>query len=492
MKLSDILNEVDTLETRGPLDREVQGLAYDSRAVRRGFLFVALRGEHDDGIRFADEALAAGAVAIISEHREFQRREVTHAVVADARRALFQAAGAFHGHPSRRLKVVGITGTNGKTTTAFMLRDILAAAHHSPGLIGTVQYEVGQRIIPAGRTTPEAPDIEALLHQMKQAGCRAAVMEVSSHSLAQQRVSGLSFDAAVFTNLTRDHLDYHGTMERYFEAKCLLFDQLAAGEKKATAVLPADDPWGRQLLERCVARGLAVVTYGFSAEAQVRGEGLAADGTGIRLHAQTPWGVTDLRLALPGRFNAANALAALAAGGALGVGPAVAAEALRGLLLVPGRLEAVPTGRDFQVYVDYAHTDDALANVLGTLREFTARRLIVVFGCGGNRDRAKRPLMGAVAARLADHTILTSDNPRKEPPGRIIEEIRAGMPPDASCDICEDRAAAIRLALETARAGDVVLIAGKGHERTQEFASTIVPFDDRQAVRQALQGMEAK
>ena len=486
MKLEEILEKVSHQAVRGNADRRIAGIAYDSRQVRQDFLFVAIPGEHRDGAEFVEDAIRRGAGVIVSRQGRFSTRDVAHVQVEDARRALAEVADAFYRHPSGRLCVAGITGTNGKTTISFMLRDMLAAAGRSPGLIGTVQYEVGARVIPASRTTPEAADVQAMLDQMLHSGGGSAVMEVSSHALDQDRVRGIDFDVGVFTNLTRDHLDYHRTMERYFEAKRKLFVALGRGGKRAVAVLNSDDPRGRDLAsdQAIVAEK---VTYGFDPGAMVRALDVTFDARGSAFRVASPWGESCVRLNLMGRFNIENALAAYTAARALGLDEGLVVEALANRKAVPGRLEEVPTGRGWRVFVDYAHTDDALANVLETLRTFTEGRLMVVFGCGGCRDQSKRPLMGAVAARLADRAILTSDNPRREDPRLILDQIRAGVGDWTGYEILEDRADAIAAALKMAKAGDIILIAGKGHESTQEFANTIVPFDDRQVVRTLLQ-----
>lgn len=485
MKLDELLKSVPHLGVRGNRDRQISGLAYDSRQVRDGYLFVAIPGERQDGVDFVEDAIRRGASVIVSQQARLFTREATHVQVGHARRALAEAADAFYRHPSGRLRVLGVTGTNGKTTTAFMLRDILAAAGLAPGLMGTVQYEIGSRVIPASRTTPEASDVQSLFDQMLHAGCGSAVMEVSSHALDQDRVYGVDFDAAIFTNLTHDHLDYHKTMEGYFEAKRKLFLGLGRRAKKSVAVINADDPYGRRLAaDRDIAADR--VTYGLEHEASVRALDVVLDRQGSTFRVTSPWGESRLRLNLLGRFNVENALAAYAASRALGVDEKRVVDVLANCRTVPGRLEEIPTGRGWRVFVDYAHTDDALSNVLKTLRAFTEGRLVVVFGCGGNRDQAKRPLMGKVAADLADLVILTSDNPRREPPLQIIEEIRAGFGGRWQGEIVEDRAAAIAAAFEKARDGDVILIAGKGHETTQECANTVVLFDDRDVARNLL------
>ncbi|MBN1671321.1 MAG: UDP-N-acetylmuramoyl-L-alanyl-D-glutamate--2,6-diaminopimelate ligase [Kiritimatiellae bacterium] len=489
MKLERIVRGVETRQVQGALTGEITGVAYDSRQVRPGFLFAALRGEKNDGHAFIEDAIKRGAAAIVAERVEPGGGGVTRIEVADARRALAQIACAYNGHPSHHMRVMGVTGTNGKTTVSFMVRDILSSANLQPGLIGTVNYEIGARAIPAARTTPEAPDLQGMLAQMVQVGCKSAVMEVSSHALQQDRVWGTRFDVAVFTNLTRDHLDYHKTMDGYFDAKRLLFRPDYLGGERPAAVVNMDDPWGARLLagnELAFLPPDRILSYGSGPEATVHAENIDVTPRGSSFKVCSPWGEGHVKLRLLGRYNIANALGAFAAAGALGIEPALIRHVLSSIVFVRGRLEEVPTRTGFQVFIDYAHTDDALENVLTTLREIARRHLIVVFGCGGNRDRSKRPAMGAVADRLADHTILTSDNPRGEEPGLIIDEIRSGFESGHDVEVVEDRRAAIERALGTAGKGDIVLIAGKGHENYQEFANKVIPFDDRQVVRELL------
>lgn len=464
-------------------DLQIKGIAYDSRHVRPGYVFVAIPGRHHDGAAFVEEAITRGASAVIAESPVSVPRQVSFLRVPDAREALANISGVFYDHPSRRLDLIGITGTNGKTSTSFMAKAILERAGRAPGLVGSVCYEFGGRSIPAARTTPEAPDLNAMLDQMLRAGCRSAVMEVSSHALHQKRVEGLAFDVAVFTNLTRDHLEYHGTMEDYAEAKALLFDQLDEG---ARAVLNVDDPFGRRLAGRTDWRAERI-SYGLADDAAVRAEDVRLNARGSEFRAVSPWGTARVRLHLPGRYNVSNALAALTACGCMGVDLETMVQALDGVPMVRGRMEPVPNRLGFQVFVDYAHTDDALLNVLKMVREITTGRILLVFGCGGDRDRGKRPQMGAVAARYADHSYVTSDNPRGEDPQGIIREIAEGFGGAAHYSEIPDRKNAIEQALEDARPGDTVLIAGKGHENYQEFSHTVIPFDDVEVARRIME-----
>ena len=487
MRLESITRIIQPITVRGPLTFDIEGIAYDSRQVRPNYLFVALRGQHQDGARYIEDALQRGAVAVLSDEDRWPKRTAAHIRVEDARLAMAEIACAFYDHPSSKMELVGITGTNGKTTTSFMTKAILAAEGRSPGLIGTVRYEIGGRVIPATRTTPEAPDIQFMLDQMIRSGCRSAVMEVSSHALDQKRTYGTDFDIGVFTNLTRDHLDYHGDMAAYFAAKMHLFQGLGQLRKASTAVVNLDDPWGQQLANIPGMRA-RLLTYGLHEAADVRADDVELDARGTRFTVHTPWGGTDAHLRLLGRFNVSNALAAIATAGTLGIQPARAAAVLAGMGPVPGRLEAVPNEKGIHAFVDYAHTDDALAHVLTSLRELKPRRLIVVFGCGGDRDRTKRPVMGSVANRLADYAIVTSDNPRREDPQAILDEVGAGMPHRERVEFQLDREKAIARAVELAQPGDLLLVAGKGHEIYQEFAHTVVPFDDREVLKKYLCG----
>jgi UDP-N-acetylmuramoyl-L-alanyl-D-glutamate--2,6-diaminopimelate ligase len=486
MQLKNLIAGLAVRQIQGPVDRAVENIAYDSRRVQKNGLFVALRGEKSDGHDFIEQAIEKGAVAVVAERAQSHPR-VTVVEVENTRTALADLGAAFYGFPAKKLKLAGVTGTNGKTTTTFLIKHICEKTGMRCGLIGTVRYEIGERVLPATRTTPESLDVQELLAQMYGAGCKAAAMEVSSHALAQERTRGLEWDVAVFTNLTQDHLDFHGTMENYFEAKARLFTQLPEQQKKrkAISVINIDDRYGAQLVDR-LEKKAAVITYGMGARADFRASSYRMEfgGTSYQLDAR---GKSYLvRVPLIGRFNVANSLAALAAANALGVSLRDAVVSLGKSPQVPGRLEAVPARRQFQVYVDYAHTPDALLNVIKTLRELGPRKLIVVFGCGGDRDRQKRPLMAEVVDQNADHAIITSDNPRKENPEAIIAEVEKGFRSNQYEKIV-DRAAAITRAIEMAQPRDVVLIAGKGHENYQEFADHTVPFDDMQIAKRALE-----
>ena len=485
MKLEALLASIATLKVEGAVDRDVVALAYDSRRVKPGTVFVALRGAKVDGSQFVEQAIAAGAEAVVSETEEFRTR-ATNVTVADARIALADLAAAFYQHPARALKIAGVTGTNGKTTTTFLLKHICEATMHRCGLIGTVRYEVGDRILPAARTTPESLEVQDLLWQMRAAGCKAVAMEVSSHALMQARVRGVEFDTAIFTNLTQDHLDYHKTMEAYFEAKAGLFTGLAEQpKKKAKAVINLDDRYGAQLAGR-IEKEVPVISYGVGARADFRASNVRIDFNGTSYQLDAGGRSYLVRLPQIGQFNVYNSLAAIAGAHALGVDVRSAVLALASATAVPGRLEAVPAQRNFRVFVDYAHTDDALLNVIKTCRELNPARLIVVFGCGGSRDKTKRPRMGAVVDQHADFSIVTSDNPRQEEPLAIIEDIKPGMT-RGNFEVIVDRKEAIFKAIAMAAPRDIILIAGKGHETYQEFADHTEPFDDVAVARQALE-----
>ena len=471
------------LERHGP-DVAVSGLCGDSRAVAKGDLFIAGIGTRDDGLAHVEEALARGAVAVLGARRPAGINGTAFVAVGDVPLAKALVAKAFFGHPSRRLDTIGVTGTNGKTTTTFMLRSILTMDGRGTGLVGTLGAWIGGRHEPLRNTTPDAIELQRLLARMVDENLSAAVMEVSSHALMQRRTHGIEFDAAIFTNLTPDHLDYHGTMEAYAAAKGRLFEELS---EDAVAVLNADDPASRVYRLSTRAR---VLTFGLQGPADVSARIVRLDGDGTRLILLAPELTVpiDLNLRLIGRHNVMNALGAAAAALALGLPPSAVATGLESLPAVPGRLEPVCCGQDFRVLVDYAHTPDALEKVLELLRPLTAGALRVVFGCGGDRDRSKRPLMGHAVAARADRLYVTSDNPRSEDPEAILDEILAGIPPGRlGAALREvDRREAIRRACEECRPGDVLLIAGKGHETTQTIGPRVLPFDDRAVAREVL------
>ncbi len=467
----------------------VSGVAYDSRNVAPGAVFVALKGLRADGAEFARQALDRGAIAVVSEQPKPADVAAPWVVVTDARLALALLASAFYRHPSRNMRVVGITGTNGKTTTAYLVASMFEAAGVRCGILGTVVYRVGPResdLREATRTTPEAPDVQALLREMVDHGCGACAMEVSSHALSLRRVDGMAFAAAVFTNLTRDHLDFHADMEDYFRAKRRLFEML---EPTAPRLLNADDPRGAELAKA----GGRAVTYGINKPADITPGPLSFSLEGLRFDVRTPRGTLHVRSKLVGRPNVYNILAAVSTATALDLPFDAIERGVDALDGVPGRFQLVSTSKDeVTVVVDYAHTDDALRNLLETARPLVRGRLITVFGCGGDRDRTKRPLMGAVAGRLSDVIVITSDNPRSEDPMRIIEEIQRGITPDTKKAgeqrqlAIVDRRAAIEKAIELARSGDLILVAGKGHEKYQVIGDRVLPFDDVEIAREAL------
>jgi UDP-N-acetylmuramoyl-L-alanyl-D-glutamate--2,6-diaminopimelate ligase len=471
------LHELFGAAAGGAADVEVTGLALDNRRVAPGDAFFCVRGFTRDGHDFAADAVARGAVALVVDHP--LSLGVPEVVVADVRAAMAPAAARLHADPTAVLRTVGVTGTNGKTTTAYLVRALLEAAGHPTGLLGTVKSVVGGVEHEVARTTPEALDLQATFAAMRAAGDTHCVMEVSSHALALGRADAIHWAAAIFTNLTQDHLDFHPTMDDYFAAKCRLFFE----GRPAVAVVDVDDPYGARLA-RELDGVTPVVTIGIDAAgADLRATDIESDFSGSRFTASG----LELRSPLPGRFNVLNVLGAVATARALGVDDATIVAALPEAGRVPGRFEPVDEGQEFAVLVDYAHTPDSLENVLRAARPLTRGRLLCVFGCGGDRDRGKRPQMGAISARLADHTIVTSDNPRSEDPAAIVAEILAGIADRSATEAIVDRRAAIERAVGLAAAGDVVVVAGKGHEQGQEFEDgRKLPFDDATVAREAL------
>ena len=476
MDIERVIAALAPVDVLGRAPVEIADLAYDARAAGPGSLFFCVPGTRSDGHDFAAEAVANGAVAVVVERP--LELAVPQLVVADARRAMAVAADAFFGKPTAELQVAGVTGTNGKTTTAFLLYAILAAAGRRPGLLGTIESRIGGERRPAIRTTPEAIDLQRTFREMLDVGDRSAAVEATSHGSELGRLDRVRFAALVFTNLTQDHLDFHGTIERYFDAKRRLFT-----ENRPPAAVNVGDPYGRRLADELRSEG-ALLTFGLVDDAELRAEELELGARGARFRV----GEMELETRLRGRFNVENVLGAVAVARLLEIPDDEIAYGVKELRGVPGRFEAVDEGQPFAVLVDYAHTPDSLENVLRTARDIAQNRLICVFGCGGDRDRGKRPLMGRIASELADLAIVTSDNPRSEEPEAIIAEILAGA---NGAEVEPDRREAIARAIGAADEGDVVVIAGKGHEQGQQFADRTVPFDDREVAREALRRLGA-
>jgi len=474
-------------------DRKIRGIAYDSRQVERDFLFVAVKGYQTDGHLYVPDALERGACAVILQDMVAVPGNISWALGADTRKILAQTAARYYDYPARKMKMVGVTGTNGKTTTANLIEAIYREHGMSTGLIGTIHNRIGDRLLPVEHTTPESADLQQLLAEMAAAGVQVVAMEVSSHALVLHRVEECAFDTAVFTNLTQDHLDFHGDMQQYLEAKSLLFSGLGRDDGKhgaKCAVVNIDDPAAEQIIAAC---RVPVITCGINKDADVKARDVRVTAHGVTFTVVQGDEQVDLKLKLTGKFNAYNALAAVAAGLADHIPMPTIKAALERVTGVPGRFELVNGGQDFAVVVDYAHTPDGLANVLATAREFTTNKLICLFGCGGDRDRAKRPMMGAIAARMSDLVVVSSDNPRSEDPLAIIEDVLVGVRQVAGANytVVADRREAIKQAIGAAAPGDVVLIAGKGHEDYQIIGSRRVHFDDREEAGEALAQLAA-
>lgn len=489
MTFEHLLDGAEFLSISG--NPEVTSVEFDSRRVKPGSAFLAMRGETSDGNRFIDQAIHSGAVAIITDSPNERAREgVAWALVPHGRRALARVSENFYKHPAERLAIVGITGTNGKSTTAFLVEAILAAAGRKSALIGTIEYHVAGRNYPAPHTTPEALEVARLFHEAVAQGASDAVMEVSSHALAQERVFGIPFDVAVFTNLTRDHLDYHKSMDEYFAAKRALFQGIGTDPPRV-AVTNLDDQYGAKLADFSRKRSSVVLTYGWN-RGDFHAEKVDIAPRGTRFDLLGPHDKVPVFSPLIGRVNVYNILAAAAACSARGCPASAIANGIAALTHVPGRFQRVDCGQPFTVVVDYAHTDDALRNLTSLAREFVTRdkangRVITVFGCGGDRDRAKRPLMGEAAGRGSDFVVLTSDNPRSEDPRAIINDALVGLQKSGVKYTVEaDRRKAIALAINEARPGDIVLLAGKGHEKVQVTREGSQPFDDTEVAREVL------
>jgi UDP-N-acetylmuramoyl-L-alanyl-D-glutamate--2,6-diaminopimelate ligase len=501
MRLREFLPLQGIEEAGGNLDQEVTGLTYDSRQVRAGEIFFAIPGEKFDGHEFIPQALQNGAAGVVVAQKRTWPSGATWIRTKDVRHTMGLWGAHFYGQPSRRMRVVGVTGTNGKTTVSYLVESILSAAGLEPGVIGTINYHYRGRQLPSHHTTPESLELQSLLAEMETTGAQSVVMEVSSHALIQERVRGIDFDIGVFTNLSRDHLDYHGSMDDYFLAKSKLFtDYLRASVKsKKAAVIYAEDAKGRELLDKLSDAGLETWSYGVDNQWDIHPLEVQSDVGGLRGRMKFKGRHLDFSSPLIGAANLQNIMGAVGVGGCLDLPDDVIAKGIHQLTAVPGRLEKVENDLGVSVLVDYAHTPDALEKVLGAVRPLTQQRVLTVFGCGGDRDRGKRPLMGEIAARLSDLLVLTSDNPRTEDPLRILAEIEGGIQntglkrfgshsPQAGRGywVEKDRRAAIRIGLRAAQRGDLVLIAGKGHEDYQILGATKIHFDDREVAREEL------
>ncbi len=489
MKFLELLDGVEPVDPVWPTaaNPEITGIEYDSRRVKPGTLFVAMRGETSDGNRFIDQAIAAGAAAVVTDS-DREPAGVAWARVPHGRRALAALSANFYGRPAERLGIVGITGTNGKSTTVFLIESILRADGRPGALVGTIEYHVAGKVLPAPHTTPESLDLQRLFCETVATGGTEVVMEVSSHALAQGRTHGIPFDVAVFTNLTRDHLDYHKSMDEYFAAKKILFAGTGSRLPRV-AIVNADDEYAMKLADFSRSQGSEVFSYGWS-KADFHSAKVEITPRGTRFQLNSPQGNIAIGSPLIGRVNVYNILAASAAAVARGCSLQSIAEGVAALKAVPGRFERVDCGQPFTVVVDYAHTDDALRNLTSLAREFVKQssgRVITVFGCGGDRDRTKRPLMGEAAGKGSDFVVLTSDNPRSEDPLAIMNDAAIGLQRSGAKYKTEpDRRAAIALAAAEARSGDIVLIAGKGHEKVQISRAGTLPFDDREVAAEIL------
>ncbi|WP_152392198.1 UDP-N-acetylmuramoyl-L-alanyl-D-glutamate--2,6-diaminopimelate ligase [Paenibacillus guangzhouensis] len=494
MLVKELVSRLTTAQIEGDGDIQITGVQTDSRKVQPGDLFICLPGHTVDGHAFADKAVAQGAVALVVEHK--LNVPVTQIVVKDCRYAMAVFADYYYGSPSKQLKMIGVTGTNGKTTTTYLIERILEDAKFRPGIIGTIQMRYAGQQIEMSRTTPEALELQQSLHAMVEAGTDACVMEVSSHALLQGRVKGCRFRTAIFTNLTQDHLDYHKTMEEYKAAKGLLFSRLGndfaeSPDQHTYAILNADDAASDYFRSITSAE---VITYGVDRPSDVQASQIKITSKGTKFHVTSFRGSADIELRMVGKFNVYNALAAISAALVEGISLEQIKASLESIAGVDGRVEAVDAGQPYAVIVDYAHTPDGLENVLKTVKEFATGRILCVFGCGGDRDRTKRPIMGQIAAEYSDHVLVTSDNPRTENPDLILKDIEQGIVDytsrQSTYELIVDRRSAIQKAIEMASSHDVVLIAGKGHETYQIIGQETFDFDDREVAKEAIRGHE--
>lgn len=486
-KLRKLLAALPGAEVKGSKDISLSGMSNHSQAVAPGHLFVAKAGTHDHGSHYISQALRAGASAILTDLCDPSLKGVTQIVVRDVIEAEGKLAAAFYGDPSREMTIFGITGTNGKSTVATLIQQLWRSISLQPcGLLGTIAYDLGRETIPASHTTPDAISVQKLMREMRTQGCTAVSMEVSSHALDQKRCAWVDFDIGIFTNLTQDHLDYHGSMERYAAAKAQLFEQLRRSSTLRHAVAFGDDPWMPHIVGD---GGLALTTFGWSPSHTLSAQEIRLSATGSLWTLVAPEGRWEVSIPLLGRHNILNVLAAVGAMRASGYSIQSLVPSLSQLQAPCGRLDPIQNESGRQILVDYAHTPDALEKVCATVKELTKGRLIVVFGAGGNRDRTKRPLMARAVAGYADLSIITSDNPRYEDPASICQDLLAGLPATASRQVIVDRAEAIRAAVEQSLAGDVLLIAGKGHESTQQIGNEVIPFSDHSVAKEALQSL---
>ncbi len=482
MKLSELCSNLKEHKSFNFTEKEIHGITHDSRKVKDGYVFVAIKGHKLDGHNFVTAAIDKGASALIVEKKIESTSRISQIVVTNTRQALASISNRFYNEPSSKMTIIGITGTNGKTTTSYFSKSIIEASGNKAGLIGTIQYQIGKRVIPAQETTPESVDVQSYLSEMLKSNIRYAVIEASSHALSQHRLDGINFTSAIFTNLSAEHLDYHENIKNYRSEKAKLVKGLSA---EAFAILNADHNTSKHFAECTKSK---VIRYGIKRKgADVTAEIINMNSNATRFLLNSPWGKKTINLKLVGKHNVYNALAAATNGLALGFNIDIVKNGIENLIGVPGRLEKLDYGQDFDVYIDFAHTHQALQIILNTLRETTTGRIILVFGCGGDRDRKKRPKMGHIAEKYSDIFWITSDNPRSEDPNKIIQEIQKGVSTEADFRVQPDRKIAIEEAVWEAKNGDVVVIAGKGHEQYQILKNTTISFDDREIVKQTLQ-----
>mgnify|MGYP000993126233 CR=1 FL=1 len=479
MLLKDIITGLKVKHVNGDVNIDIEGISYDSRTVKKGFLFICKGFNFEE--KYIYDAIDRGATAIMTEDESININDITVIVVENTRYALAYVSDLFYGHPSEKLNIIGITGTKGKTTTSYMIKSIMEADSHKVGLIGTIRNMIGDRELKTDRTTPEALDLQQLFSEMIDEGVDCGVMEVSSHALELDRVSCIDFDTAIFTNLSRDHLDFHKTFENYINAKAKLFRMCKTG------IVNIDNEYGSKIIEQASCN---IYTFGIDKNADITAENIIYNSDSVEFFIKTPWGNGNLKVGIPGKFTVYNALGAAAACMASGIPINSVAKGLE-KVSVPGRAEIIETGRNFVVMIDYAHSPDSLENILKTVREFAKGRLICVFGCGGDRDKTKRPIMGEISGRLADFTVITSDNPRTEDPDAIINDIEQGLKNTSYPYVkITDRREAIKFSLGNAKENDIIVLAGKGHETYQQFKDKTIHFDEREVVRELLEELD--